>query len=158
LPAEVEGIEVEGPGGVEGCGGVGFFDAAAEIDGAVEDGAAEVGAGLGEGREVVDLEGVTIQGEAEDLVVVAGGVAAADADQSLGGGDGDAVGGGAGESAEGAPGGVGVVEDVDGVVPDFGAAFPGFFVGEIGSAGDDEAVVVKASEGGGEADGIWEIG
>jgi hypothetical protein len=51
-----------------------------------------------------------------------------------------------------------VVEDVDGVVPDFGAAFPGFFVGEIGSAGDDEAVVVKASEGSCESDRIWEIG
>jgi hypothetical protein len=113
---------------------------------------------LGEGWEVVDLEGVTLEGEAEDMVVVAGGVAASDADQSLGGGDGDAVGGRAGEFAERAPGGGGVVEDVDGVVPDFGAAFPGFFIGEIGSAGDDEAVVVKASEGGSDADGIWEIG
>jgi hypothetical protein len=113
---------------------------------------------VGDGGEVVDLEGVTIQGEAEDLVVVAGGVAAADADESFGGGDGDAVGGWAGEFADGAPGGGGVVEDVDGVVPDFGAAFPGFFVGEIGSACDDEAIVVKASEGSCESDGIWEIG
>lgn len=91
-------------------------------------------------------------------MVVAGGVAAADADQSLGGGDGDAVSGRAGEFAEGAPGGGGVVEDVDGVVPDFGAAFPGFFIGEIGSACDDEAVAVKAGEGRCESDGIWEIG
>jgi len=154
----VEGVEVECPGGLEGFGGVGFFDAAVEVNDATQEGSTEVGTGFREWGEVVKLEGVVFEGEAKDFVVVAGGVAAADADEAFGSGDGDAISGGAGEFAEGAPLGVGMIEDEDSVVPDFGAAFPGFFIGEVGAARDDEAVVVDAGEGGGEAMRVGEIG
>ena len=141
-------------GGLRGVG------AAEDDDPSAPEHAAGVGAWSGQGREVARGD-AAIGGKLEemDVAMVRGGVAATDAEQALGQGEADPVGGGSRQGADATPGAAGFqgIEGEDAVMPDFGAAFPGLSAGEIGATGDEEVVAVDAGEGRGKAMGIGQV-
>jgi len=113
--------------------------------------------------------------DGDDGVVVLSGVAATDAEDFVVVCHGDTVAAGCGPASGQFPGcavheqcgvrgcvavadaaGDGQRQRVDSIGPDFGATVPGFFIGEVGTADDEQVIFGDSGEGSGEAFGIGE--